>query len=289
LFNDNTMLWIIIPVHNRKEFTHKCLISLRRQTFGDFKVIVIDDGSTDGTKEMLATEFPEVKVLTGDGNLWWTKATNLGVKYALENGADYILTLNNDTIAKEDFLEKMIYWAERMPHALLGAFAFDAETKEPVSGGEKINWFTAGYISLLDIVDNTLWRGLREVTHFSGRGLLIPNKVFEKIGLFDEKYFPHYAADYDFTHRARRAGFKIYCNYDAIIYIYPDISGSHELRNIKNLKNYYNHLFGRKGGGNLKIFTIYAIKNCPKKYLLMFLFCGLFKRIFGYLLPEDKL
>lgn len=287
MFNDNTMLWIIIPVHNRKEFTHKCLISLRRQTFGDFKVIVIDDGSTDGTKEMLATEFPEVRVLAGDGNLWWTKATNRGVKYAIEHDAKYILTLNNDTIAAEDFLEKMFYWANKHPDALLGAFAIDAEAKQPIYGGEIINWKNATYKSLLTTLPKEERHGLHEVTHFPGRGLFIPTKVFRTVGLFNDKLFPHYAADYDFTHRAHRAGFKIYCNYDAVIYIYPDISGSHELRNIKNLKNYYNHLFGRKGGGNLKIFTIYAIKNCPKKYLLMFLFCGLFKRIFGYLLPEE--
>ena len=276
------MIHIVIPVHNRIEFTRQCLLSLRNQTFKDFSVVVIDDGSTDGTEKMLKNEFPEVYVIKGDGNLWWTKATNLGVKYALENAADYILTLNNDTIANEDFLEKMIYWAEKTPNALLGAFALDADTKKPVYGGEIINWKWANSKFLLDVLPKEQWHGLHEVTHFPGRGLLIPVEVFKRIGLYDEKHFPHYAADYDFTHSAIRAGFKVYCNYDAKLFIYPDISGAEENRKKKSLVNYYNHLFGIKGGANIFYFTRYTIINCPPKYIPFFLIRGYIQRIFGY-------
>ena len=276
------MNYIVIPVHNRKEFTRNCLLSLGQQTYKDFKVVVIDDGSTDGTAEMLTNEFPEVHVIKGDGNLWWTAATNLGVKYALENNADYILTLNNDTIATEDFLEKMVYWAERTPKSLLGAFALDANTKQPVYGGEIINWKWANSKFLLDILPKEQWYGLHEVTHFPGRGLLIPAEVFRNIGLYDEKHFPHYAADYDFTHKAIRAGYKVYCNYDAKLLIYPDASGNIENRKKKSLKNYYNHLFGIKGGGNIIYNWRYAVFNCPKEYVLFYLIKANLQIIFGY-------
>lgn len=280
-------IYIIIPVHNRKEFTKNCLLSLRQQTYKDFKVVVIDDGSTDGTAEVLANEFSEVHVIKGDGNLWWTAATNLGVIYSLENRADYILTLNNDTIATEDFLEKMVYWSERTPNSLLGAFALDANTKQPVYGGEIINWKLANSKYLLDFLPKEQWRGLHEVTHFPGRGLLIPAEVFNKIGLYDQKHFPHYAADYDFTHRAIRAGYKVYCNYDAKLLIYPDASGDVENRKKKSLKNYYNHLLGKKGGGNIFVFTNYALKNCPFRYKPLFLSVGIIRRIFGYLIKAS--
>lgn len=282
------MIYIIIPVHNRKEFTKNCLLSLRAQTYKDFNTVIIDDGSTDGTGEMLEKEFPEVHVIKGDGNLWWTAATNLGVKYALENNTDYVLTLNNDTIATEDFLEKMIYWAERTPNALLGAFAIDADTKKPVYGGEIINWKWAKSKFLLDVLPKEQWYGLHEVTHFPGRGLLIPAEVFKKIDIYDEKHFPHYAADYDFTHRAIRSGYLVYCNYDAKLFIYPDVSGDQENRKKKSLKNYYNHLFSKKGGGNLFIFTKYALKNCPLKFLLPFFLIGFTRRIFGYLIRTNN-
>src|SRR5258705_1835881 len=91
-------IYIIIPVHNRKEFTRNCLYSLERQTRPCHQIIVVDDGSTDGTSEMLAKEFPGVIVLSGDGSLFWTAAINLGVRLALTLGAEYVLTLNNDTV-----------------------------------------------------------------------------------------------------------------------------------------------------------------------------------------------
>src|SRR3972149_8742216 len=277
-------LYIVIPVHNRRDFTRNCLLSLRQQTVQNFKTIVIDDGSIDGTSEMIQKEFPEVTLIHGDGNLWWTGATNLGVQFALNHDADYIITLNDDTIAAEDLIEKMMFWTERIPDALLGAFSLDAQTKKPVYGGEIINWKTAGSKYLLDILKLEEWRGLHEVSHSPGRGLLIPAEVFHKIGLFDSKHFRQAAADYDFTHRALRAGYKLYCDYDAKLLIYPDASGDAQLRKKKSLRNYYYHLFGIKGGGNLKRFMLYAFRNCPRKYLVPYLTIGILRRVSGYLL-----
>lgn len=279
-------IFIVIPVYNRLEFTKNCLLSLRKQSYKNFKVIVIDDGSTDGTEEILKNEFPEVHVIKGDGNLWWTAATNLGVKYALENNAEYILTLNNDTIAFPDFLEKMIYWAEQKPNALLGAFAVDYNSNNPVYGGEKANWKFATAINLLKILPIEKQFGLHAVTHFPGRGLLIPTVVFKKIGLYDEKYLPHYAADYDFTFKAKKYGFEIYCNYDAKIFIYPEASGDKQNRLKRNLTNYYNHLFGIKGGGNLKNIYFLVVRYCPKHIIPLSLSIAFLRRIFGYWKPK---
>ena len=78
-----------------------------------------------------------------------------------------------------------------------------------------------------------------------------------------KKTFHKQLADDDFAHSAKRNGFNIYCNYDAKLFIRSEESGDYQIRKNKSLKNYYLHLFGIKGGGNLKIFTIYAFKNCP--------------------------
>jgi len=275
-------LFIIIPVHNRKLFTRDCLISLRDQTCKEFNIIIIDDGSIDGTEDMIKSDFPEVILLKGDGNLWWTKAINLGVEYALKQEAEYILTLNDDTVLFEDYIEKMVYWSSKKKDVLLGSFAFDFNTKLPLYGGEIIDWKKAKFMSLFEHsrVDNL--SGLHKVSHYPGRGLLIPSKVFLKTGFYDEKNFPQIGADIDFTFRAEKNNFEIYCNYDAKLYVRFEESGDYQLRKDKSLKNYYLHLFGRKGGGNLKIFVIIAIKNCPKKYLTSFLIIGILKRIFGY-------
>ncbi len=278
------MVFIVIPVHNRKEFTRQCLLSLEHQTLSDHKVIVVDDGSTDGTKEMMANEFPYVTVLTGDGNLYWTAATNLGIRYALAEGAAYIMTLNNDTVAANDFMEKNRFWSAQKPDALLGALDVDYASGQPYYGGEIVHpvWNTITY--LLKKLPRTEWKGLHSVSLFPGRGLLIPRKVFDTIGLFAEKKLPHYMADYDFTAMAIRHGFEIYCNYDAKLFTFPEEGGDHKIRRTKNVKNYFSHLFSVKGGGNLRNFTVFTFRNSPPALIPLHLIKGYSQRIFGYFL-----
>jgi hypothetical protein len=136
---------------------------------------------------------------------------------------------------------------------------------------------------LLDVLPEEKKRGgLHEVHLYPGRGLLIPTKVFETIGLFDEKGLPHYMADHDFTVTAFRHGFKIYCNYDAKLYTYPEEGGDHKIRVSKTLGNYFKHLFSIRGGGNLKNFTVYTLRNCPKKDIPVSLLMGYIRRIGGF-------
>lgn len=278
------MIHIVIPVFNRKEFTRACLDSLNRQTNQDFKVIIVDDGSTDGTDEMLRMEYPEVDVLRGDGNLFWTAGVNMGIRHALKQGADKIMTMNNDVVVDEHMIEQMYKWHAKKPEALIGALELDADTGKPIFGGERLNWISGQTQQILEIIPEPERRGLHAVTHLPGRGLFIPRAVFEKIGLFDEDRFPHYIADFDYTHTARRAGFELYVNYDARILTYPEASGDRENRRNKSFKNYYKHLFDIKGGGNLRDFTRFTFKNCPTPYIPFYLANGYTRRLLGYLI-----
>jgi GT2 family glycosyltransferase len=281
------MISIVIPVHNRKEFTRECLNALRNQTRPADCLIVVDDGSTDGTADMLRDEFPEVVILRGDGNLFWTAAINRGITHALTLGAQFVLTLNNDTVASPELVEKMLRAATLWPTSLLGALDIDAASHKPYYGGEIFNWKNSRSQFLLDILPADQQHGLHEVSLFPGRGLLIPRIVFETIGLFEERELPHYMADYDFTLRARRSGFHIYCNYDAKLYTYPEEGGDHKIRKKKSLRNYFRHLFNIKGGGNLINYTIYTLRNCPRKDILPALVTGYVRRLGGYWLKRE--
>jgi len=280
------MIYVVIPVFNRLHFTIQCLDSLRKQTSRYFRTVVVDDGSTDGTSETLEKSYPEVILLKGTGDLFWTASVNMGVRYALKDGASQILTMNNDVAAPEDFIENMIKWADKRPRALIGALEISALTGKIISGGEKVDWITGKNYPIVKTLPPEKQKGLHEVSHLPGRGLLIPREVFEKIGMFNEKLFPHYMADFDFTRQAYKGGFELYCNYDAKLYTYPEASGDSANRKNKNIRNYYNHLFTIKGGGNLKNFTNYAIRNCPKPYLPGYLIAGYARRIFGYLVKK---
>ncbi|GAB2851589.1 glycosyltransferase family 2 protein [Hymenobacter ruber] len=276
------MLYVVIPVFNRLPYTRACLNSLRQQTRTDFRVVVVDDGSTDGTAEVLANEFPEVEVVTGDGNLYWTAGVNAGIRRALALGATRVLTMNNDVLALPDFIERMLAYADQHPTAVLGALELDAATGEPVYGGERLDWSTNTRHDLLTELAPSERHGLHPVTYLPGRGLLIPLAVIEAIGLFDEKRLPHYLADFDYTSVARRHGFPVFCNYDARLSTYPEESGQEQTRRQRSLKGYLQHLFGIRGGGNLRNFTHFSLKNCPRPYLPYFLLNGYARRLAGY-------
>ena len=274
-------IYIVIPVHNRKEFTRQCLLSLERQSYQNFQTVIVNDGSTDGTQRMIRNDFHEVKILSGDGNLWWTASVNLGINYALENGADYILLLNNDTETKEDFIENLVDRASK--NVVQGALWQDINSGEIIDGGTKrVKWATAGVEKLLDELPPGQRQGLQRVAYYSGRGLFIHHSVFARVGLFDEDVFPHYGADQDFTLRARRSGFVICVNYDAILYIHQEESTSQSIRKKRGIQNYVAHLFSIKGGGNLKNFLHFSFRHCPKKYLIINIIVGTVRRIFGF-------
>ncbi|TDN38340.1 glycosyltransferase family 2 protein [Hymenobacter sp. UV11] len=278
------MLYIIIPVFNRWRYTRACLDSLRAQTNQDFRVIVVDDGSTDETAAALARAYPEVEVVTGDGNLFWTAGVNRGIERALALGADRVLTLNNDVLTAPDFVAQMLTTAAQRPTAVLGALEFDADTGQAIYGGERLDFRTNTRHDLLDVLPPSQRTGLHPVTYLPGRGLLIPKAVIDKIGLFDEQRLPHYLADFDYTSVARRAGFPVYCNYDAQLSTYPEESGQTLTRKHRSAKGYYQHLFGIRGGGNMVNFTHFALKNCPAPYLPYFLLNGYARRLVGYFL-----
>jgi GT2 family glycosyltransferase len=156
------MLYIIIPVFNRWHYTRECLESLRLQTNQDFRTVVVDDGSTDETAAALARDYPEVEVVTGDGNLFWTAGVNAGIRRALALGADRVMTLNNDVVTAPDFVAQMLAAADQHPTAVLGALEFDANSGEAIYGGERLDFRTNTRYDLLEEIPASRRTGLHQ-------------------------------------------------------------------------------------------------------------------------------
>lgn len=225
-------IFVIIPVHNRLDFTRACLASLRGQSHRDFTVVVVDDGSTDGTHAALAEEFPEVTLLWGDGDLWWTGAMNRALEWVLPrvSRSDHVLTLNNDTALPPDYLETLLDLAVRSPGALIGTVAVSWEDHERiVDGGVCIDWRTTRSTSPargLNWSQAVLQVGeAAPVSVLSGRGTLIPVEAFRRVGLYDQERLPHYGADWEFSRRAQRAGFELLMDYRARVFSHEGATG----------------------------------------------------------------
>jgi len=282
------MLFIVTPVFNRRNFTCNFLESLRKQTFRDFKVIIVDDGSTDKTSEMIIKNFPEVILLQKNGDLWWSEATNIGVKHAIDMDASQIITMNNDILLEQSLLQDLLDYSLQFPNNLLMPIGLHHETDVLIDGGWEINWKTAQYRNMLYLVNSSSDNKFHTVNVAPARCLLIPIKVFKVIGFFDSLNFIQAVADFDFTSRASNAGFKVLVCHSARIKIYPLASGGVDIIINKSIKNYFLHLFGRKGLGNLKSFIIFAVKNAPTRYLFTFIVFGIIRRFVNYFTIKPK-
>ena len=138
-------IYIVIPVYNNIKYTLKCLASLENQTYNNYQTIVVNDGSSDGTTEKINTNYPDVVVLEGDGNLWWTGATNMGVEYVLQVAVekDFVLALNNDLEVKPDYLSELVKAYDENEPCLIGSISVYQNSPEQVAFlGTKSNQYT---------------------------------------------------------------------------------------------------------------------------------------------------
>ena len=210
---------ILLAIHNNKEDTREFLENLKSITYPDYVVIVTDDGSTDGTEEMIKREYPEVLVLKGDGNFWWTRSTNIGIEKAIEIGAKYVLLGENDHRVSVDFLSALVDTAENNARSITFSKVLDYSRQERIyCAGWKINWLKGG---LCRIGAGEVDKGQYDVRYDSKAAnvnMLINTAFFKDLGMFDQKSFPQYWADTDFTYRAYKKGYRIIYEPSSIIW-----------------------------------------------------------------------
>lgn len=217
---DYPLVALVVPVHNNKEDTKEFLESIRQVTYANYEVIIIDDGSTDGTEEMLKREYPEVIVLKGDGNLWWSQATNMGIEKAIEIGADYIIWGGmNDTVVNREFISSLVHIAEKNARSIVTPkiCSYHEPTRIQAAGWD-IHWLRGGFRQTgLGEVDKGQYDSQRDVKA-AALGVLVNTSFFQDIGLMDHKSFPQYWADVDFTYRAYKQGYRIIYQPKSIIW-----------------------------------------------------------------------
>lgn len=277
---------ILLAVHNRKQLTFNFLKSITTQSFPNerFKIIVVDDGSTDGTSEMIKKHYQDVILLRGDGLLFWTGSTNFAINYALDNfDPKFFITVNDDTEVDYYFTEELYAAAINNSKSIIGCFSYDIDDKKALLyDGSVVNWFNGRICELNSNSKDNIGRSYIPLTYYIGRGVLIPAAVFKEHGLYDADNFPQSLADNELIFRAKSHGYKVLSTRKAIQYIYKNESKHLKLKKNKTINNYFNYLFVQKGGGNIISYIKYVIKCYPVLAIPGCLLVGIFSRVIGY-------
>jgi GT2 family glycosyltransferase len=215
---------IVTPVHNRRETTLRCLRSLSRLDRTGLKVhiIVVDDGSTDGTSDAIREQFPDVEIVAGDGNLWYTAGTNRAIEAALAHDPDYVLAINDDSIFHDQCLQRLVKCAEANAPAVAGPLLLAWDQPHKIfQVAPKWNLFYGGWRFFRRL---TVWNVPKQawaVQLLVGNCLLLPVGAIKKAGLMDAQRFPHYG-DGEYTVRIRRAGWRLMVEPSAYLYCQPN-------------------------------------------------------------------
>lgn len=259
-------LAIIIVNWNGKHHLETCLPALRRQTFQDFKVILVDNGSEDGTVSFVRERFPEVEVIALERNTGFAWPNNLGIRRAFEDlQVRYVVTLNNDTRPEPDYLQELVACARRHP---------DAGSVQP----KVINFFEPGMIDSTGILvaremsainrgqkeaDRGQYEEEMEIFGPSASAALYTRQALERVALpergegpefFDSSYFAYYE-DVDLAWRLRLAGFSSWCAPRARVFHVHSATGK-SFSPFKSFHIHRNHYYN-------------MIKNLPLPHLAL--------------------
>jgi len=199
------LVYVVILNWNRKDDTIECVSSLMGVDYPNFRIVVVDNGSDDGSVEALKAKFPALEVIVNDGNLGYAVGNNIGIGHALQQGADYVFLLNNDTVVHQHLVAELVKVGEADPRAgvLVPKIYFYGSTSRIWSAGPKRR-----IVSITLGRGNSIYGKQREVKYATGCAMLVKKEVFKEVGIFDPVYFI-YQEDNDFSKRVREGSYKI--------------------------------------------------------------------------------
>ena len=270
-----TSILIVVLNWNGIDDTEKCVESLLAQTYKDFKILIVDNGSKDNSKERLeklaANNPHDIHVIYNPQNLGFAGGVNTGIQFALENDFDAVALFNNDAVADKDWL-KNLELNLRGDTSIVTGLLLHADGKTIDSTGDFYSSWGIGFPRFRD-TKSTNAPDSGQVFGASGGSSLYSTDLFRKIGLFDENFFAYYE-DADISFRTQLIGQKVYYTKDAVAYheqgaTSSKIPGFTVYQTFKNLpllfwKNVPTRLLLKVGSRFLLLYTLIfanAIKN----------------------------
>ncbi len=199
-------IFIVVLNYNGQDTILDCLSSVYQSDYPKFEVVVVDNDSKDGSFEMAKKQFSRAHFIKNSNNTGYAAGNNIGIRFALEKFADYVLVLNNDAFLKKNTLTELCKLAHsNKKYSVLNPLILNRN--------ETSIWFAGGIIQWPSMKTEHRTEVEAEKPYLTeyctGCALFVNKDVFKKIGLFDERYFLYYE-DADFSMRAKKAGFDLY-------------------------------------------------------------------------------
>lgn len=232
-------IFLIILNWNGKEVLKECLESIEKIDYPNYEVIVVDNGSTDGSQKAIEEDFPYVHLIENDKNEGVAEGQNIGIRYALEKKTDYVFITNNDTTLDKNLLKELLKVAESDDKiGVVGPIVYWANDPERIQfAGAMINW-EKGNCYLLEAGEiEKEHQDVKEVDYVGS--VFVSMDIIKKVGLYNSKYFAYWE-DTDFCTRIKKEGYKVVYVPKAKIwhkgtYTIGKISGFYEYHMARNM------------------------------------------------------
>lgn len=250
---------VLLPVHNRRELTRGFLRCLRRQTHAPVRLMVIDDGSRDGTDEVVRAEYPAAHLIRGDGSWWWSGSLQRGYEWLCARPPDrddVILIINDDTTFDADYLSRGVEFLRRHPRSLLLSRILDPRTGTVMETGIEADFARFRF---------EIARSRDRINCLSTRGLFLRWDDMRRIGGFRPRLLPHYWSDYEYTLRARRRGLACLTDESVVLRANAKTTGERDLDGLIG-RELVRALFSRRSPSNPVYSTVFVLIAAPWRW-----------------------
>jgi GT2 family glycosyltransferase len=218
----NPLVYVVVLNWNNAADTIACLQSLENSDYQPFVPLVVDNGSTDGSVQIIHDEFPKLSIVELDKNLGYAAGNNVGIQHALDSGADYVLLLNNDTLVEPAMLGELVMYAgSNSKIGMIGPKVYCYEPENTIfATGSFINWSKGEVINrgmFQPDSDFAQFRRPERVDFVAGCGVLVSKKFIEQVGKLNPIYYLNFE-DVDWAVRGWQQGFEVWFAPQAIMW-----------------------------------------------------------------------
>lgn len=258
-------VYVLLPVHNRSAVTERFIDCLAAQTYKNYHLILIDDGSTDNTVQMAQAKIKNLTVLKGSGDWWWAGSLQQGINWLEQRGVedrDIVLFANDDITFDANFLQKADGILDNLDAALLLPYLRDEKTGLPQESGVEADLHKLTFI---------LASSPEKINCLSTRGLFMRMAGLRKVGKFHPRLLPHYLSDYEFTIRAYRKGLRLITSADIAIQLDREQTGYRSLENLDFI-DFIKRYFSKRHVSNPIYWSTFILLAVPKSHILGHLF-----------------